>query len=169
MNRFINKKMAAVVLTTGLVLGGGGVAFAYFTSTGTGTGHANVGTPSNDFTFATDGPATLYPGADAQAFNVIATNNGSVPEHVGTVSVSLMTSGSGPSTVVTDEGHVAIPGCLASWFTVSSSATIDQTVAVGDSYTLTGGGEPTIQLTESGTDQTACAGASVGIQFGAPV
>jgi len=167
MMRFLDKKMVAVALTTGLVLGGGGVAFAYFNSTGTGTGTASVGTPSNDFIFTTAGPDTLYPGAGPQSFNVTATNNGLVPEHVGIVPVSLMVSGTGVGQVVTDHLGVAIDGCLSSWFAISSSATMNQTVAAGASYTLSTS-EPTISLDESGTDQTACAGHSVGIQFGTP-
>jgi len=172
MTRYLNKKMTAVALTAGLVLGGGGVAFAFFTSTGSGHGSAAVGTGASNIVFTTDGPATLYPGAlgdTAQAFNVIATNGNNVGEYVGSVSVSLMTSGSGAGQVVTDEGGTPITGCLSSWFAISTSATLDHAVPANGAYTLTGGGEPTIQLVESGTDQTPCAGHSVGIQFGVPV
>jgi hypothetical protein len=46
MKRFMNKKVAAIGLATGLVLGGAGAAFAFFTSTGTGTGSATTGSAS---------------------------------------------------------------------------------------------------------------------------
>jgi hypothetical protein len=44
MTRFIVKRLSVVVLTAVLVLGGSGVAFAYFTSAGSGSGSANIGT-----------------------------------------------------------------------------------------------------------------------------
>ena len=47
MKRFINKKTLVIGMAVALVLGIGGVAFAYFTSNGTGTGSAEVGSPSN--------------------------------------------------------------------------------------------------------------------------
>ena len=46
MKRFMNKKMLVVGVAVALVLGIGGVAFAYFTSNGTGTGSADVGSPT---------------------------------------------------------------------------------------------------------------------------
>lgn len=47
MNRFMNKKVAAIGLATGLALGAAGAAFAYFTSTGSGSGTGSTGIASN--------------------------------------------------------------------------------------------------------------------------
>ena len=40
MKRFMNKKVAAIGLASGLALGAAGAAFAYFTDTDNGTGSA---------------------------------------------------------------------------------------------------------------------------------
>ena len=47
MRRFMTKKVVAIGLATGLILGAAGVAVAYFTSTGTGTGTGTVGSPTS--------------------------------------------------------------------------------------------------------------------------
>ena len=81
MNHFLNKKTAGVVLAVSLVIGGGGVAFAYFTSGGSGSGSANVGTTgATDFAITQSGPqGALYPGGAPLAFTVQAQNTGTSP------------------------------------------------------------------------------------------
>ncbi len=166
MKRFMNKKVVAVALTAGLVFGSSGVAVAYFTSNGSGSGTATVGsTGATDFSITTDGiDGTLYPGAAASPFNVKVTNNGYGTEYLGSVSVAINTNG---LDAATSDG-TDIPGCLAAWFTVSSTATINQSITSGGNYTLSTS-EPTIQLTEAGVNQDACQGHTVGITFGNPV
>jgi len=171
MNHFMNKKVVAVALTAGLVFGSSGVAVAYFTSDGSGRGTASVGTTgATDFIINTDGiDGTLYPGAAALPFDVIAFNSGYGTEYLGSVSVAINTYNNDGTIDAATAAGADIPGCLASWFTVTSTATINQSIASLGSYTLTGVGEPTIQLTEAGVNQDACQGHTVGIIFGNPV
>lgn len=168
MKRFSRKKIAAIGVTMVMLLGGGGIAFAYFTSGGSGTGSAQVGTgPGNAFSITSTGPLTaLTPGAGSQPFDVSVTNTSDQAAFVGFVSMSIATFPGGDAATA---GGADIPGCLASWFTVDPTLDVDTTVGAGDTVSASGLGidEPTIQMTESGTDQNACESASVGINFSA--
>ena len=168
MKRLFTKKVAAVAVTAGLVLGGGGIAFAYFTSNGGGSGSASVGSSgSNDFTITSDGPSTaLLPGNGAQPFDFTATNTGSGNDYLGTVYLSVDTFDGGPDAATVD--GVDIPGCDASWFTITPSFAVDSTVpSLGtiSASDVVAVPQPTITMADSGTDQDACQGASVGIAF----
>ena len=171
MKRFKTKKIAAVVLTAGLVLGGGGIAFAYFTSTGSGTGSAQVGTPSGVITFASTGPATpLLPDDTPVPFDFHMASNqpGGTMVYVGNVYLSIMRSGTGPTAVAETADGTPISGCLADWFTVTSSVFVDiefngpDGALASDSDGLT---LPTIEMMNQLVSQDACQGASIGIGF----
>ncbi len=167
MKRFtLKKKVAAVGIAAVMAVGGGGIAFAYFTSGGSGTGSAQVGTgPDDAFSFTSTGPATpLTPGADSQPFDVSVTNTSDQAAFVGLVSMSIATFPGGDA--ATADGS-DIPGCLASWFTVDPTLDVGTTVGAGDTVTASGLGidEPTISMTESNTDQNPCEDASIGINF----
>jgi hypothetical protein len=167
MTHHINRKLAAVVLTVGLVIGAGGVAYAYFTSGGSGSSTASVGTAgASDFTLSSAGPTgDLYPGSAPSPFDVSALNGGTTDEYIGTVYLSVASDpGTGDAETT---GGVPIPDCLASWFTVTPSIALDQTVAPGDSVSTSGLDLtlPGIQMTESGTDQSACEGGTVLMDF----
>ncbi len=166
MKHLKSRKVAAVALTVGLVVGGGGAAFAYFTSGGTGTGSVTVGsTGPTDFAVTQSGTVgDLYPGADPVPFTVRAQNTGTGDEHVDAITVAVA---SDPETgYALDSAGDPIDGCQASWFTV------DSPVSVGDGGTTLSPGaysEPagsSIGLTEAGVDQDACQGADVGLVFG---
>lgn len=106
MKRFMNKKVAAIGLAAGLVLGGAGAAFAYFTNAnGSGSGTGSVGSSSpwlvNNPT-TTD--AALLPGSGSQTFAFTVTNNGS-----GNQGLTSVTATVAP--------HNA--NCDASWYSVS--------------------------------------------------
>ncbi len=166
MKRFFTRKVTATVLVVGLVLGGGGVALAYFTSGGTGTGSATVGsTGPTDFAVTQSGPTgTMYPGAAAVPFTVRAQNTGTGDEHVDDITIAVA---SDPETgYALDTSGDPIDGCQASWFDV------DSPVSVGDGgATLSPGdysdpADSSIGLSESGTDEDACQGVTVGLVFG---
>ena len=167
MTHLINRKLAAVVLTAGLVVGAGGIAYAYFTSGGSGSSTVSVGTAGDsDFTISSAGPTgDLYPGAAPSPFDVSARNGGTSDEYIGSVYLSVA---SDPGTGYAETtGGVPIPDCLATWFTVTPSIALDQTVAPGDSVS-TGGLDltlPGIRMTESGTNQSACEGGSALMDF----
>jgi hypothetical protein len=167
MKRLTRKNLAAIAVTGALVLGGGGVAFAYFTSGGGGTGSADVGsTGASDFAVTTTGPTTaLLPGDGGQPFDVSIHNTGDTTSHIGTVYLSIATYAA--TTDAATAAGADIPGCSASWFAVTPSIVVDHSVPVGSTMLASGLGLdlPTISLTETGTDQDACQGASVGIAF----
>ena len=167
MKRLTHKKTAAVAVTAVLALGGGGIAFAYFTSTGSGTGSATVGAPPTDaFDITSSGPAAaLLPGNDPQTFVVHVANTSDQSAYVSTVSMSVATFES-TGDAATASG-ADIPGCSASWFTVSTSVDINAVVpALGSvDSASTGVGAATIEMPATDVNQDACHDASVGILF----
>jgi hypothetical protein len=76
MKRFMNKKVAAIGLAAGLLLGAGGAAFAYFTSTGGGTGTASTAALSTNITATSPDPAanSMGPGVAPEALTVTIKN-----------------------------------------------------------------------------------------------
>lgn len=170
MKQSINKKIMAVALTTGLVLSGGGVAFAYFTADGSGTGSGTVG-DSTAFTIAGDTPSgSVTPGGSTQTLAFTVSNPGSGHQYAGNVYASVATDSSNgfvESTPGNTESDVS--GCLASWFSIDGTATGNGTVAVNhdiapsDHYDKTSG--LTLVLSNSSGSQDLCQGATVGIVY----
>jgi hypothetical protein len=166
MQRLIDRRVLGLALAAGLVFGTGGVAAAYFTSSGTGTGRAEVGTTTGAFDITTDGPGVpLLPGDGPQDFDVAITNTGATDAHIGTVRAGVARYGDSGDAATRDGAD--IPGCSASWFSVTPSVAIDELVGPGGTVHASDGGQslPTITLSESGTNQDACQGRSVGITF----
>ena len=156
------KKLTAIGLTALLALVGGGVAVGWFASGGSGTGSAVVGSPgpSDLHVVGHDPEAALLPGDDPQPFVFDVHNTGSASEHVGTVDITVAAA---PVTGYALEDGTPITGCLASWFTVTSSVTVDTTVAAGAWDDGVSGAS--IAMSESGTDQSACEGHTVDVAF----
>lgn len=162
MKHHLTKKIAAIALTAGLVLGGGGIAFAYFTSSGGGTGSATVGTTGgSDFSVTSSwADASLYPGTPAVPFTITVTNNGSGDEHVGYVDIAVA---SDPDTGFALENGSPVADCMSNWFSVTPQVTVDSTISAGASDSDIAG--PSIQMTDSSTDQDACQGHLVDMTF----
>ena len=168
MKRFMNKKVVAVALTAGLVLGGGGVAFAYFTGNGSGSGSATTGSVSgSDFTFAgsTSG-AALLPGGTSQLVTFTAHNGGSGSEYLGRVYVSVATDGSGNALDNSGSGDpVPILGCSASWYQLSESY-VDVNAATAAGGTTDSLDAGTVSMpADSADNQDACQGHSIELDF----
>ena len=161
------KKVGAAAVTAVLTLGGGGIAFAYFTSGGTGTGSAQVGSsPPDAFTITSTGPTTaLVPGNGAQPFVVEVANTTGQDAYVSTVFLSVATFGDSGDAATAAGGDIS--GCSASWFAVTPSVTFDEVVPAGGNVTSAGLGSaaPTIEMPGSASDQDPCQGAAVGITF----
>ena len=123
MKHTMTKRMGAVALTAGLVLGTGGVAVAYFTGDGSGTGHATTGTVTGqDFTLVgTAAGAPLFPGSGSQTVSFTAANGGSGSEYLGTVYLSVARDGTGNAI---DPVTGPISGCSASWYVLSESSAV---------------------------------------------
>jgi hypothetical protein len=167
MTRSAHTTLAAVTAIAVLVFGGGSVAYAYFLSGGSGTGSARVGTTSSTaFTITTDGMATpLLPGDPPDGFDVNVTNSTGQDLHVGTIHLQVMTYGNAGDAATSTGAD--IPGCLASWFSVPAAWGFDQTVPAHSTMSSTSitSPPPTIAMATTDTDQDACQGASVGIEF----
>lgn len=118
-------------------------AYAYFTSTGSGSGTATVGS-SSAIQLSGSPAAQLFPGGADAPVTVSIHNPGGGKEYVGTISGTVATNG----------------GCVGSWFTVDSVA-YDASVDAG--ATVTAG--TNVRMADSGTDQDACQGKSMTINW----
>ena len=158
MKRFMNKKVAAIGLAAGLVLGVGGAAFAYFTSTGNGTGTGATGS-TQPVTVVQDSIVYNGPSSDAGtdllpvdtatvAFGI--TNTGG-NEQVSSISLASWTSGSPTTCGSTVTGE-------SGWFTMPS-VTVGQDFANGSD--LTTGDSGTITFNDVNASQDACAGQTI--------
>jgi hypothetical protein len=123
-------------------------AIAYFTGTGSGTGQANVGTSTPWGVTFTASTGTMYPGSGTSTVHYTVTNNGSGSQHLNGTTAAVANDGSGN---VTSSG-TSVPGCLATWFSVTNHAPAAATLASGGSTT----GTADVTMAESGTNQDAC-------------
>lgn len=118
-------------------------AIAYFTASGSGTGTATVGSAS-PIQLSSPTVSTLYPGGTDVPVTVSITNPGAGAQRVGTIS----------GTVVDNLT------CSGSWFQVDSIA-YDTTVAPGATATAS----TNVRLLDSGTNQDACQGQTMTINW----
>ncbi len=107
----------------------------------------------------------LLPGDPPDGFDVNVTNSTGQDLHVGTIHLQVMTFGN-LGDAATSTG-ADIPGCLATWFSVPAAWVFDQTVPAHSTMSSTSiiPPPPTIAMATTDTDQDACQGASVGIEF----
>jgi hypothetical protein len=162
MVRLLRRKRVALPLGLVAALVVAGVAFAYFTSTGTGTGTAAVGSATTwtvTPAAATGGP--LYPGSGSQTISYTVTNPSTGHQALTGTTAVVATSGLN----VTHAG-VAVPGCLASWFTAvnTAPASLPQDLAAGGTSTA---GSVVVTMTDAAVAQNACAGISPDITISA--
>jgi hypothetical protein len=148
------KKRITFVLVGVLMLGGAGVAFAYWTSTGTGDGSAETGT-SVAFIIAAD-PAvgTIVPGGAGQTVDFTVTNPGPGVESLSNVTVTMASAA----------GVAWVPpvGCDIADYTASvTTQPVDGEIPVGDGVD----GQATVTLANSATNQDACQGQTVPLYF----
>jgi hypothetical protein len=184
--RFFSNKYKVATVTTALVLGLSGAAYAYFTSSGQGTGSAVVGS-SSTFTVSStaDVAADLVPNTtigtgviDTVSYTV--TNPSSGNQNLANVVISIGTSsGTSPNTT---EGNwtrtvAANPACTSASFSVGGQAVGDGVTAGSGSFTvhpnvdLTPGqvysGSVTLQLIDNSGNQNSCQGATVPLYLAA--
>jgi hypothetical protein len=142
---FTRRRLIALGLAA-VAVGIAGGAFAYFSSTGSGSGTATVGS-SASIQLSSPNVGTLYPGGAAVPVTVTIHNPGAGNEYVGTVSGSVANGGTGGN-------------CLGSWFTVAP-VVYNTDVAAGASPTA----NTTVTMNDSGTNQDACQGATLTINW----
>ncbi len=162
MLRRILKKRVIAAFTVVAVLAVAGVAVAYFTSSGTGTGTATVGTSSGltvNPVAATGGP--LYPGSGTEVIGYTVSNPATGSQSLqGTTAVVASSGGNITS------GGVAVPGCLASWFTAINTAPtpLPQDLAGGATSTA---GSVSVTMQDVNSSQDLCKSTSPDITISA--
>jgi hypothetical protein len=144
------RRILPVAIALVAILAISGVAYAYWTSSGTGTGTATVGT-SQALTVTQFGTVTgLVPDSVPHDVTVRVLNPATFSQSLSAVAISV--------------NATTLPGgCLAAWFTVTDPtiAAPPVVLAAGASTDLVG----QIQMDESGTNQDACQGATIDLDF----
>jgi hypothetical protein len=111
------KKTVAVAGVAGLLLVGGGAAYAYWTNTGSGTGEATTGSNASIVVNQTSTITGLAPGLPAQTLSGNFDNPNTSPVYVTTVTATV---------TGTDK-----TGCEATNYTIGGSAPVNAEVPAG--------------------------------------
>jgi hypothetical protein len=143
MRKHLTKKRVVLLTVAALVIGISTGAFAYFTSSGSGSGSATVGS-SAAIQLSNVTVGDLYPGGADVPVTVDITNPGSGVEHIADISGSVADNG----------------GCLGSWFEVDTINYNDD-LAPGASNSAS----TNMRILNSGTDQDACQGLTMTINW----
>ncbi|HWI30008.1 MAG TPA: hypothetical protein VNT50_00820 [Microbacterium sp.] len=96
------KRLIVIAAATVVLLGGAGIAYAYWTAGGTGTGSATTGTSESITINQTSVITNLRPGGAAQTLSGTFTNANDEPVYVSTVTASIDSVDGGPTCEVTD-------------------------------------------------------------------
>ena len=167
LRKLSKKRLAAVGFVAALAVTG--VAVAYFTGgSGSVTGSGTVGasTPWGVATGAStwSGSLTaLYPGAtnNTEFVPFTVTNNGNGHQSLASITAALPTQANGD---VQTAAGADIPGCLASWFTVTvdtGNPALPSNLAAGGTYV----GKVDLTMQDSGTNQNACQNAAPAVKI----
>ena len=149
MAKFTRSKKIAVV-TTALVVGVSGTAFAYWTQLGAGTGTAGTGTTVAVVVNQTTVVAGLYPGGPA----VPLTGNFNNP-NAAAVSVGAVTA------TVTGTGDVL---CLPAWYSITGTGTpATQVVPAGTAQGAWAG--LNVSMLNNAANQDICKNKSITITY----
>ncbi len=153
MRRIKTKRTKIAVLTTALVVIGGGAAFAYWTNSGSGTGTAATGT-NNAVTVVQTSTTDLYPGRTQTL-----SGNFNNPNPGATYVTEVTATG-----YTIDAAHVTA-GCTVAQgnYTLGGSAPVGADVASGNAQGSWTG--LTITMNNLATNQDACKGATVTITY----
>jgi hypothetical protein len=177
MKRFMNKKVAAIGLAAGLVLGVGGAAFAYFSSTGGGTGSVTTAGASNTLKVTDNSASLTAPGPGVAAQNLVVTvanTSTTASVHVSGVQAYLTVapaSGAPAGDRACSTADYQLNGTAdtsaTSTVTITGLTPVELTPSpsAGDSTSTTGTGN-SIAFNDSATiDQSNCEGAVVTINY----
>jgi hypothetical protein len=157
MRKFSKKQYLAAGATAALIVGGAGVAFAYWTNSGSGTGSASTGTNTSITVNQTSSVAGLYPGGPAAGLSGNFTNTNSSKVFVHSVTVAIQT---GWSSNAVDASQ---PACTAADFTLGQPGLVDAEVAPGTGGSWSGG---SIALNDNPTaNQDNCKNVSVPLVY----
>ena len=155
------RRIAIAAVATTFALAGGGAAFAFFTTTGSGTGSATVGSATTwgvSLSDPTGGP--LLPGSGTETFTYTVTNNSPSSNQALKTLTTTIPSSAGDILV----SGVAVPGCLATWFTATVATgptpTFGTAMVPGDTAT----GTVTVTMSDPDVNQDACQGQTPDVQ-----
>lgn len=116
------KRLIAIAATTVVLLGGAGIAYAYWTAGGTGAGSGTTGTSEAITINQTSVVTNLRPDGAAQPLSGTFTNTNDEPVYVATVTASIAS--------ITDGG----PTCEATDYTLLNPVmTVNASIPVGAS------------------------------------
>ena len=146
MRELLTRRRLIILVIVGIATANASGAFAYFLSTGSGTGPVAVGS-SSSIQLSSPSVGPLYPGAAGVSVTLTIDNPSAGSEYVGTITGAIANGGSGGN-------------CLGSWFTV---APIVYHTAVAGGTSPTAG--TTVTMNDSGTNQDACQGAAMTINW----
>jgi hypothetical protein len=154
MARFTKRKVAAM---TGVLVLGGGTAYAYWTATGSGTGSASTQASVSTLTVNQVSTVTnMGPGDSPQTLSGTFNNSNPGPAYVGTVTASV-------ASVTKAVGAVA-GTCDATDYTLANAAmTVNTQVPAGTSQGSWTGA--TLKFNNKATNQDACKGATVNLAY----
>jgi hypothetical protein len=161
MKRFMNKKVATIGLTAGLVLGAAGGAFAYFSSTGTGVGTGTVGVSAGLDISQTNTVSGILPDSATHEIDYTVTNNNSGSESVHQVTVTVASITGAGTASGTDALGNPIDACTPSLFTVVQGSPLNANLAGG----ATASGTATVALADDSNNQDNCQGATLHFAF----
>ena len=149
----IKKKLAAAAAAATIV-GGAGIAVAYWTAGGSGTGTASTGSTDVITANQTGLLTPMYPGDEAQTLSGDFTNDNDGPVYVTSVTASL-------ASVTQATGVVG--DCTVADYTLDDAVMpVDAEVPVGTGGSWTGA---TIQFNNTTDNQDGCKGATLNIDY----
>ncbi|HEY3716614.1 MAG TPA: hypothetical protein VGL39_18970 [Jatrophihabitantaceae bacterium] len=149
--RITKKKVAAISAGAALVLAGGGIALAYWTTTGTGSGSATTGSSSPfEVTLAAPVGYPLSPGGPTDHVAFTVKNNGGGYQKVNTADTVAVATGDGSA-------WTAVSGCSAADYSITNVSLTATNLAPGGTVD----GSFDIQMIDTGANQNLCKGATV--------
>lgn len=157
MKKHLSKKrvVLAAIIAVALAIASG-VAYAYWTGAGVGSGAAAASSSTTNLTINQNNTLTdMYPGDSTQDLAGNFSNTNAATIHVSSVTVSISS---------VDKAIGAPAGtCDASDFVIANAtATVNQDIPTGTSGSWSG---PTIQFNNKTTNQDACKGATVNLDY----
>jgi hypothetical protein len=148
------KRLGVVASMLAVLLLGGGVAFAYWTTTGGGTGNASVGTDVH-VTVAQTAVSGLVPGGPAVPLDFTVTNPGTGPETISGVNVVVAVSAHPNGACSASDFVVTQPNIGGASEIYAGDAAAFDSVDTGAA----------ISMTDTGSNQDGCKGATLQLTY----
>lgn len=150
------KQLVAIIAVSALMLGGAGVAFAYWTTTGAGSGEATTGTDIPITAVQTSSITDLRPGGTAQTLSGNFTNTNTGPVYVTNVVVTI-------ESVTKDAGAAAGTCDATDYVIVGGTMAVGAEVPVGTAQGAWTGA--TLAFVDKATNQDQCKLATVNLTY----